>query len=111
MKTVQQITEVLENLSDSKLKELWNDYQAEISGESQLYDFTDDFFEAFFSSPGEAAHSVFFGKIESWNANYVRFNGYGNIEASNYLSDMISIYDLANHIDQDQDNYSDLLDD
>lgn len=112
MKTVEQIAEILENLHDYELKDLWNDYQAEIRGEGQIYDFdSDEFFEEHFSSPAEAARAVFFGEIESWNAKYVTYNGYGNIIASNDLTNMISVYDLANHIDRDQESYSSLLED
>ena len=111
MITTATITELLENLGEAELISLWNEYQSEISGESQVYDFDDDFFATYFSDPAEAARAVFFGNIEQWNANYVQFNGYGNLEASNYLDNMISIYDLANHIEGNQDTYSDLLSD
>lgn len=111
MKTVEQITEILENLSDADLIELWNGYQADASGESQIYDFDEQFFEDYFSDPMEAARAVYFGKIDNWSNKYIQFNGYGNLESSNYVSDMISIYDLANHIESDQERYSSLLED
>lgn len=109
MKTVEQITEILESTPDSELKDLWNDYQAEIIGEGQIYDFDDEFFENFFSNPAEAARVVYFGEISSWNAKYVCFNGAGNIEANDSLEALISIYDLANHIDRNQDDFETLL--
>ena len=109
MKTTEQIKEIIENLPDSEIVSLWNDYQSEINGESQIYDFDDEFFETFFSDPAEAARATYFGKIESWNAKYVQFNGYGNLEASNYLDDMVSYYDLANHIEGKQDEYENIL--
>jgi hypothetical protein len=109
MKTLEQITEALENLDDNELLSLWNEYQSEISGESQVYDFDDEFFEGYFSDPQECGRAVFFGKINSWNDKYIQFNGYGNLESSSYLSEMISVYDLANHIDSNQDNYDTFL--
>lgn len=112
MKTTDQIKEALENLTTNELKDYWNDYQAETSGEGMIYDFdSDEFFDEHFSSPAEAARAVFFGDIESWNAKYVTYNGYGNIITSNDLESMISIYDLVNHIDRNQNNYETLLED
>jgi hypothetical protein len=92
MKTLEQITETLESLNDNKLLNLWNDYQDEISGEQQVYEFDDEFFETYFTSPAEAARATFFGKIDNWSAKYITFNGYGNLEASNYLSELICFY-------------------
>ncbi len=109
MKTLEQITEILESLNNSELFDLWNSYQAEISGDQQIYEFDDEFFSTFFSDPAEAARATFFGKIESWNAKYIMFNGYGNLEADNYLENMISLYDLANYIDAHQDEYENIL--
>lgn len=109
MKTVDQITEILESLSDSELKDLWNDYQMDNSMDGQIYEFDDEFFENFFSNPTESARAVYFGEIESWNAKYVAFNGAGNIVATNDPSELISIYDLADHIDRNQDDFKTLL--
>lgn len=108
MKTTAQITTALENLSDNELLTIWNEYQSEISGESLVYDFDDEFFEMYFTDPQECARATFFGKINSWGDKYIMFNGYGNLESSSYLSEMISIYDLANHIDGNEDNYPQL---
>lgn len=109
MKTTEQITELLEDLSDNDLFNYWNDYQDEISGEQHVYEFEENFFTEYFSNPYEAARATYFGKIESWNNKYIMFNGFGNLESSNYLSDMISIYDLANHIEANQDDFVKLL--
>ena len=29
----------------------------------------------------DAVRAVYFGKIESWNDEYIKFNGYGNLES------------------------------
>lgn len=109
MKTIEQITETLESLNDNELVDLWNNYQDNASKGQQVYEFDDEFFETYFTSPSEAARATFFGKIDNWNAKYVTFNGYGNLEASNYLSNLISIYDLANHIEANQDEFENIL--
>lgn len=112
MKTIEQITEILENLSDRELFSHWNDYCAEISNsDAQVFDFDDGFFDDYFSNPGEAARATFFGNVQSWADKWVIFNGYGNLETSNYLSELISIGDLANYIFDNQENYEDILDD
>lgn len=111
MKTLEQITEILESTPDSDLIEFWNEYQNSNRMERTVYPFDDEFFEINFSDPAEAARAVYFGEIESWNASYVCFNGAGNIEASNSVESLISIYDLANHIERNQDEYENLLQD
>jgi hypothetical protein len=109
MKTLEQITETLNDLSENELVTLWNGYQSEISGEAAVYEFNDQFFEDFFTDPQEAARATYFGKIDSWSDKYIMFNGYGNLESSSYLDDMISVYDLANHIEANQDEFESLL--
>lgn len=48
------------------------------------YRFDDEFFEmAFPNNPLEAARACFFGEINSWCDDYIRFNGYGNLESCN----------------------------
>ncbi len=112
MKTTEQITEILEALNDNKLVDLWNDYCDDNSNsDARVYEFDDQFFEDYFSNPGEAARAVFFGDVKNWNDSYVIFNGYANLETSNNVSELISLYDLANHIQANQDDYSDLLED
>lgn len=113
MKTTEQITEILENLSDNELFDMWNEYTTEVAnnGDAMVYHFTDEFFEEYFSNPAEAARATFFGDVKSWSDSYVIFNGYGNLETSNYLSELIGLYDLANHIADNQDEYSHILED
>ena len=55
----------------------------------EVYEFSDNFFDMFFESkPGEAARAVYFGSIENWMDEYIRFNGYGNLESlSDYQRD------------------------
>lgn len=111
MKTNQQITEILESTPDNQLLDIWNEYQISNSMERVVYAFDDEFFETNFSSPSEAARAVYFGEISNWNADYVCFNGAGNIEANDSLEALISLYDLANHIERNQDEYESLLGD
>ena len=112
MKTLTEITELLEGMNDSELFTLWNDYCQEANNsDAMVFEFDDQFFEDYFSDPQEAARATFFGDINSWSDKYIMFNGYGNLESSNYISTMISISDLASHIEDNIDNYTDLLED
>lgn len=48
----------------------------------EINEFDDEFFSNYFSeNPAEAARAVFFGDIQSWMDDYIRFNGYGNLES------------------------------
>lgn len=56
--------------------------------EYEWHEFGDDFFDTFFSEKQEVARAVFFGDIESWSDDYIRFNHLGNLEsASSYKRD------------------------
>ena len=79
-------------LSFSERLAIYNNYCLEYcSGDDMIYYFDDDFFDMYFSSPMDAARATFFGKIESWNDEYIRFNAYGNLES-------LSEYDARNEI-------------
>ena len=62
------------------------DYPDEIPYLNEILDFSDpeDFFNTYFSSPFEAASAAHFGKI-NWMDNYIKFNGYGNLETVPYI--------------------------
>ena len=60
----------------------------------------------------EAARATYFGKIESWNDEYIKFNAYGNLESMSeyevlgeidyYLEDIYEHDEIwGNYIDED----------
>jgi len=50
----------------------------------EVHEFDDEFFNTYFESkPEEAARATFFGNIQNWMDEYIRFNGYGNLESLN----------------------------
>lgn len=76
---------------DEKIS-LYNDYAREYNTDNEIFAFDEEFFNVFFSSAIDAVRATFFGKIESWNDEYIKFNGYGNLESlSEYEAE-----DLAN---------------
>jgi len=83
-----------ENKSDSEKIGLWNEYCSENRSDDQIFEFEDDFFDMFFEGkPQEAARAVFFGNIQNWGDEYIKFNGYGNLES-------LSEYQAVNSIDE-----------
>lgn len=59
---------------------------------NEIHSFDEEFFNTYFSDPMEAARATFFGKIESWMDEYIKFNAYGNLES-------MSEYDVLGEID------------
>lgn len=111
MKTLEQITEFLNDTDDNTLVQAWNEYQREISGNNELYDFDDSFFETYFSNqPIEAARAVHFGNIQSWNDDYIYFNGYGNLESTSRPMDVVDVDELADYINDNQHVFDYIID-
>ena len=112
MKTISTLTryeyfrEMFDELSDADQIALANLYFSECDFDNYIHDFTEDFFNTFFTSPLEAAQKVFFGNIQNWNDPYIRFNGYGNLvsmserEAAEHAQMVVSeIYDSIDFSD------------
>jgi hypothetical protein len=59
-----------------KLREIQSTEYYEI--DLEIYEFTEDFFEESGMSAYDVARAVYFGKINSWNDDYIGFNGNGN---------------------------------
>lgn len=85
-----------DELDDSTKVSIRNEYCREANNEDEVYSFDDEFFEIFFSGTKaiDVARAVFFGKIQSWSDEYIKFNGYGNLES-------MSEYDVV----QDTESY------
>jgi len=86
-----------ENKTDSEKLDEWNEYCSEDGNpDDQIFDFGDDFFDTFFNNkPMEAARAATFGSI-NWSDNYIRFNGYGNLESTDSPMDFIDEQELIN---------------
>lgn len=95
----------------------FNDYAREYRSDDELFVFDEDFFNTYFEgSPMEAVRSCFFGNIKSWNDEYIRFNGYGNLvsmsewEAEKWADDYVQeIYEHEDIWSQyiDESDYED----
>ena len=80
-----------ENLDEASLEDIYN--QLDIEYTEDIIDwipFDDDFWKNYFKdNPYEAARATYFGNIQNWNDDYIRFNGYGNLETTRRID-----YDL-----------------
>lgn len=94
--TFERFEEKFNELDFSDKLSIYNNYCVEYrSGDDMIYNFDDEFFDMAFSSHMDAARAVFFGKIESWSDEYIRFNAYGNLESlSEYEAEGEIAYDL-----------------
>lgn len=64
----------------------------------EVHEFDESFFDMMFEgSPMEAVRAAHFGEIESWGDEYIRFNGYGNLES---LSEYKYDQELADQADE-----------
>ena len=81
--SLEKFTEEFNNLSSNNKIAIYNVYCSEHGDtDKMLYDFDEEFFEtAFGNDPIEAARATFFGNIQNWSDEYIRFNGYGNLES------------------------------
>lgn len=81
------------------------------SGDDMIYNFDEEFFDMAFSSPMDAARATFFGNIQSWNDEYIRFNAYGNLESlSEYDVQGEFGYELE-YIFEHEDTWQDYIED
>lgn len=87
------IAEVLEDMAAADLVSVWNEYATEVGDES-IFKNDECFFSEMFSTTGEAVRAVCYGEYH-YTDNYVRFNGYGNLETTNDPEEWIDTTELA----------------
>lgn len=98
---------------------IYNEFCLEHGDPDKMFEvFDDEFFKIAFTNPIDAARATFFGKIQSWSDDYIRFNGYGNLEsftsydaekeAEDYVDDIYEYPDVwSDYIDDDDDEEED----
>ena len=113
--TLEVFTEKFNDLSVSNKVAIFNEFCLEHGdSDNMLYSFDEEFFSMSFSNPMEAARATFFGNIESWSDEYIRFNAYGNLESLSeyqaegeieyYIEDIFKHPDVwEDYIDNDED--------
>ena len=105
--------EYWDDLDDDKKISIRNEYCREHNPDEEIFSFDEEFFETFFSETKaiEVARAVYFGNIQSWNDDYIKFNGYANLESmSSYdaVKDTEDYY--LNSIYEDERSWRDEID-
>lgn len=106
--TLEQFKEKFNDLSTSEKVSIYNEYQLEHGDpDDMLNSFDEDFFNTYFEGkPMDAVRAAYFGEIH-WADEYIRFNGYGNLESvSSFSVDEIiedEIEEIFNHSDTWED--------
>ena len=98
--SLEKFTEEFKNLTDREKIAIYNEYCLEIGdSDKMLYDFDEEFFEMAFEGkePMEICRATFFGNIESWSDEYIRFNAYGNLES---LSEYDAVEVAEDHVNE-----------
>jgi hypothetical protein len=68
---------------------------------NEIHSFDEEFFNTYFSDPMEAARATFFGDIQNWSDDYIRFNAYGNLES---MGEYEVLGEIDNHLEEIFDN-------
>lgn len=93
----------LENLDDNTLLNAYNDYADQHSYE-RVNENTDDFLNETFHNVSDALKAIMRGNY-SYNENYVQFDGYTNLESTDYLTDFITLSELIEHVRENPSLY------
>lgn len=119
--SLEKFTEEFNNLSNNEKIAIYSEYCLEHGdSDKMLYEFTEDFFDMAFEGkePIEICRATFFGKINNWNDEYIRFNAYGNLEslsefdaveeAEDYIEDIYDYEDVwEQYIEPEEDEEDD----
>jgi hypothetical protein len=107
----EKIRNLLHDMSDDELLQIYREYNNENDYCDDNIYYMDEFDEIFNGcTPWEIARTCFYsGKFCPAN-NYFWFNGYGNAESSDYITDKIDIDEIAEYIiDNNNSLYNDKI--
>ena len=76
----------------------------------EVFEFEEEFFNMFFmDKPFEAFRATFFGSVNNWTDEYIRFNAYGNLESLSEYEHNKELIEYQNEIlDTVENNLDDL---
>jgi hypothetical protein len=100
------ILEHLNDLDNNGLVSIHNQYCQNCNySDDEIYNNDDEFFNIFFESKVlEAVRAVSYGEYR-YQDDFVKFNGYGNLESFNNPSEHIDLNSIASDILENPDNY------
>lgn len=106
-RNIEAVVEHLEELSTSDLVGIHNTYCQETRSEDEIYDNDEGFFDMSFSgNVMSAVRAISFGEY-NYSDDYIKFNGYGNLETTNDPEEWITISEIAEYI-LENEQYFDL---
>ena len=104
--------ELFNELSLNERLSIFNTYCSEHgNSDNEIYSFDEEFFYTYFNDPMEAARATFFGEIESWSDEYIKFNAYGNLESLSEGEVLNKINDHIEDIFDNPDTWKDYIED
>ena len=106
LKNFDSVKEYLNNLDDSELVSIHNEYcQNNCYSDDEIFINDEDFFNTYFEGKVlDAVRAVSFGEY-SYSHDYVKFNGYGNLESFNSPLEHVDIESIAADILENPENY------
>ena len=113
--TLEKFTELFKEQEISAKVAMFNEYCFEHGdADEALQNFDEEFFDLYFQDKMEVCRATFFGHIDSWNDEYIRFNVYGNLESkSEWEAEEIAEDEIENIFEYPEiwENYIDDEDD
>lgn len=102
--TKDKIIEYIDTLSDNEKAYLWNQYCSDVGySDDAIEYFEEDTINEFFQSPYDALRAAFFGEV-SFNHDYFKLNGYGNI-VTGYPDDFADWEDVASYAIENEEDF------
>lgn len=111
MKNINQIIDLLNSLDTDELIQVNNRFAIENNYDSEVYMNDEEFFELYFPKSIDAVRAASYVNY-NYSHDYVRINGYGNLESFDYfeVSDLCdTVENIAEHIAENEELY-DFLD-
>lgn len=105
MRSVEEVKEYLENLDDSDLKTLWNNYCDKESYDDHIYDMEEFDEIASGMTPSKIARHIYYGDFCP-NSDYFMFDGLANFK-SGYADELVDYDGLAQYIYDNEDYLND----
>lgn len=106
IKSFDSVVTYLESLNDSELVTIHNTYCSDNNdSDDEIYCNDEDFFNTYFGSDVMGAiRAVSYGDF-NYSHDYVKFDGYGNLETTNDPSEWIDKSEIANYILENPDTF------
>jgi hypothetical protein len=100
------IIDYLNSLDNDSLITIHNQYcHVEKYYDDEIFINDEEFFNTFFhNAADEAVRATFYGDY-NYSHDYVKFNGYGNLESFNDASEFLYLKDIAKSILKSSDEY------